>query len=148
MKFLNKLLLFVRLLNDSVLIISSIVFIIGIVTGLFMYTITLFIWQLILFILAPWIIYWILLKIHSIRKRKFTRGDAVKMIADNRKFIVIRYHFWLPMVAICKWENHDTVFAVHEKFLQPYQEAHTQPFDFNISKFIDINGRQGRIKRL
>lgn len=57
------------------------------------------------------------------RKKAYKRGDFVKVIADNRKFMIIRYHRLLAKYAICKEINGNVIFTVHEDFLTPYQDS-------------------------
>jgi hypothetical protein len=55
--------------------------------------------------------------------RKFAPGDEVSMIADSRKFIVIRYRTFFPHHAVCKLENGCECMSVNQKYLKPYMPA-------------------------
>ena len=77
---------------------------------------------LVLCIIAPYFTFYLFRWFYHRKKRKYKTGDVVSIIADNRKFIVIRYHFWFPLSAVCKEENKNAIIAVHQNYLTPYQE--------------------------
>ena len=62
------------------------------------------------------------------RRQNYKTGDPVCIIADDeRKYIVIRYHRWLPCCAICKRVDKPEVILIHQKYLTHYQEPRINP---------------------
>lgn len=112
--------------------------------------ITIPIWLFILIVLAPYISFqcfkWYKLK----QKRVYSLGDTVSIIADSRKFIVIRYHFWFPLSVVCKEENRNTIIYVHQKYLTPYKEKPSRIEDaiFNITSRLEKPTIGATIKHL
>lgn len=81
---------------------------------------------LVLIAIAPLAFFFLIKTLIGQFNQKFKTNDAVRIIADDRKFIVIRYHFWFPKYAICKLENQVDAISVNEKYLEPFQNRETK----------------------
>lgn len=121
-KFFDKALRVLTRINTWVVLITALFTFIASHYNFLFIRITIPIWLLVLCVIAPYLAFYLFRWCYHRKKRQYKTGDAVGIIADNRKFIVIRYHFWLPLTAVCKEENRNTIIAVHQSYLTPYQE--------------------------
>lgn len=110
----------------------------GFITGFFMRKVTLSIWQIILLIIIPWMYYGLIVRVNGRMKRRFNTGDMVSIVADERKFVMVRYSFWFPQYAICKEYNKDHIVMVHQKYLVNYIEP-TKPDPLSMFGYPNIN---------
>lgn len=92
----------------------------GYISGIFAIRVTLPVWILCLIGIGPLVFYLGSRMIYHRRRRKYKPGDKVNIIADNRKFIVIRYMFWFPSTVICKENGRNNILEVNQKYIQPY----------------------------
>ncbi|NJM13993.1 MAG: hypothetical protein HC896_00165 [Bacteroidales bacterium] len=82
-------------------------------------------WQLLLLAACPLAVYLTARLFYLKKKRRFNRGDAVSVIGESNKYIVIDYMVWRPCHAICKVMDEPRAYGVNEKYLIPYKEPLT-----------------------
>ncbi len=87
-------------------------------------------WQLVFMVSVPHVVFMILRLIWLTQKRLFKMGDFVNILADERKFIVVRYHTYYPLFAVCKEVNSTDAICLHQKYLEIWQEI-DKPFNIN-----------------
>ncbi|MDT8413723.1 MAG: hypothetical protein RQ875_14765 [Vicingaceae bacterium] len=89
---------------------------------------------------APLLCYFTIKRIIAGYHHHYKTGDAVNVIADSRKFIVVRYHFFRAYYAVCKVENTSVIMSVHQKYLKPYEKIERDFFgnlsDDNINTIV------------
>jgi len=78
-------------------------------------------YYVILIAVLPVVLFFFIRAVIGKINHKFKTGTAVGIIADDRKFIVIRYHFWYPKHVVCKLENKTYAMSVHENYLEPFK---------------------------
>lgn len=79
-------------------------------------------WVHVLLVLLPLCVVWFGKGIARRRKRKYKTGDHVRIIADSRHFVAIRYTGMFAEHVICKLLNDTDTIAVHQKYIEPWQE--------------------------
>ena len=83
-----------------------------------MYSFTVSVWQIILIVTFPFIIYYFAFLLHSKRKRKFKTGDFVCTLSEpDEKYVVFDYQFWKPGYLTCKLIGSNYGLELHEKHL-------------------------------
>lgn len=96
------------------------------------------IWLFVIGVL-PTILFFFVRAIVSRFKQEYKTKDLVNIIADERKFMVIRYHFWRPYYAICKECDKTNSISVHQKYLSPYIEPKDKDSIFKSFSPLNIN---------
>lgn len=86
------------------------------------YFITILVWQLILILLAPHALFLVARLLWLKQKKIYKTGDFVSIVADQRKFVLIRYHRYIPLYAVCKEYDSCSVITLHQKYLTPWVE--------------------------
>lgn len=97
------------------------------ITGWITYELTMPLWVHVLLVLFPLLLICLGKGINQRRKRKYKTGDHVRIIADSRHFVAIRYAGVFSEHVICKLLNDIDTLAVHQKYIEPWQEL--QPID-------------------
>lgn len=121
-KFFSRLQKMLKEVNTWVVVMTALFTFLAAHFKLLYTRITLPLWLLFLIVLTPYVTFQVFRHYYHRQKRTYKLGDAVQIIADNRKFIVIRYHFWFPLSVVCKEENRNTILSVHQKYLTPFVE--------------------------
>jgi len=86
------------------------------------------VWVIILTVAAPNLIYIIVRVIWLRQKRIFRHKTLVSIIADERKFMVVRYHRYRPLCAVCKEVDKNSVIWVHQDYITKWEEPDTDSF--------------------
>ena len=100
---------------------------IGFFSGILTMRVNIAVWFLIIISIAPLLFFMLCRYVYLRKKRMYSTGTLVQIIADERKFVAIRYLFWLPNHVVCKQHNTSAIIAVHQKYLTTYKE----PTEFN-----------------
>ncbi len=129
----------ITLFNTIVAFIATMAYIAVFSLGWGQKTITLPLWIFFIILSIPHIIFVLFRMIWYRQKRKFKTGDRVNIIADEREFVVVRYHSFAPLYAICKEVNKSSALSVHQKYLTPFKknEKHSINDMLNFSRNIN-----------
>lgn len=93
------------------------------IKGYLLFVVPIPVWGVLCLLSFPFIVLHIYLFIIDKKKRIFKIGDAVNIVADNRKFIVVDYSIFCINRLKLKHENHDLVVMVNAKYLSSYKES-------------------------
>lgn len=110
--------------------------------------ITLSLWQLLLLFALPHWVYFVFRLVYLSHRRTYKTGDAVSVVADNRKFIVIRYHFWRPQHLLCKVQNGNNCISVHQKYASTYVEPETHTLNDMINTILQNKKQHPAVGRI
>lgn len=104
-------------------VLSSLVTVSGLVLwalGLLTLKITLPLWAVVVLAVVPLWLYFAAMSMYYRATRKYKTGDVVALIADERKFMVVRYLFWFPRHVVLKEFSQNTGLAVNQKYVTAY----------------------------
>jgi hypothetical protein len=99
--------------------------------GLLNVTITLKVWLFVIILASPYTLFFVFRTNYLRKHQKFQLGDLVSIIADERKFVVVRYHYWRPSYAVCKLYNELDAISIHQKYITPYTKIERAPWDMS-----------------
>lgn len=71
---------------------------------------------------TPLLLIWLASGISKRRTRRFKTGDHVRIIADDRHFIAIRYTWLFSSHVVCKLVNDTDLISVNEKYIEPWTD--------------------------
>jgi len=88
--------------------------------GVLYIKVTIPIWLLLLLTVSPNIVYLLIRLWWLCGKRQYKPKTLVSIIADQRKFMLVRYHKLRPLYAICKEVDNSSVISLHQKYIEPW----------------------------